>query len=119
MQNNPKPVLLMLHTDWCSYCALQKTQISKRKHQWDGVYLASFDAESKDEVEFGGKTYSYIPQGNKTGTHALALKLMEGRAKGYPNWILLDEKMNLLDSYAGYLKLKELDVIVKKLTDTK
>lgn len=115
MENDPKPVLLLLHTDWCSYCALQKKQLGKRKNKLKDVYVASFDAESNDDINFKGRIYEYLPHGNRSGIHALALKLMGEKSKGYPTWVLLDREMNVVEHYAGYLKPKELDFIAKQL----
>lgn len=104
--NNPKPVVVFLHTDWCSYCLLmqRKTFQDPRVIQLlnEAFYFISFNAESKEEVYFQSKTYRFIPKGLYSGTHEWAFTLDENPQ--YPTLFLLDSHLQTVYKTQGYLK---------------
>lgn len=65
-QNNPKPILIDIYTTWCYWCKVMED----KTYSTDSVanyinahyYAVKFDAESKDSVQWEGKTYGYNAQ---------------------------------------------------------
>ncbi len=114
MAVNPKPVVMLLSTEWCKYCKMQKAMLQNDKSLLTGsVYFIEFDAESKGDITFNGKKYSYKPNGLNTGVHELAVFLASQKDKvmSYPTWMVLDENYTVVYRYSGVMQadgLKEL-----------
>jgi len=117
MAVQPRPILIKMHTNWCSVCKLQDRQIENNKALQDqlaeGFYFIEFDAESKKPIVFNGVDYKFIANGTG-GLHALAAKLSEAKAS-YPSWVLLYPDYAILARYNGLFKSNELMDILAKL----
>jgi thioredoxin-related protein len=114
----PRPVLVMIMTNWCKYCHAMKNNIVKNKEVSDLInntyHLLFLDAEERSDIVFKGKVFKYRPSGSNTGIHELALDL--GMIRGqisYPTLTILDEKKNIIFQKDGYLKPKELLYLLK------
>lgn len=109
----PRMTVVFIHTDWCKYCQ-QMTHVSfqnktVRELLAKHYYFAVLNAESQEEITFGGKTYRFIPTGNGTGTHELAQKI--GAIDGllsFPSLCILSHDRNILYQHGGYLSSREL-----------
>lgn len=114
MAQQAKPILILLSTDWCQYCRMQKKQLRKNKDfakKADLFYYVEFDAESKGEISFQGRGYTFKPTGKNTGTHELARTLNGPGTLAFPTWVLLDKNYQVLFRHGGVLtpnQLKEL-----------
>ena len=116
MEQQAKPILILLSTDWCTYCQMQQHQLQKNPdfaEHGDLFYFISFDAESKADVSFQGQPYSFRPTGKNTGTHELARALNGPGTLAFPTWVLLDQQYRVLFRHGGVLTAKQL----KKLLD--
>lgn len=111
----PKATMLLVHTDWCTYCALQKKQLKDGTLAHEGVYFAEFNAEQNKDVSFKGEVYPFKPTGKGTGMHGLVEYFVQGKHVSFPLWVILDKELNVLDSYTGYLRPEELERIVEVL----
>jgi thioredoxin-related protein len=114
----PRPVLVMIMTNWCKYCHAMKNNIMKNREVSDLInntyHLLFLDAEERSDIIFKGKVFKYRPSGSNTGIHELALNL--GMIRGqisYPTLTILDEKKNIIFQKNGYLKPKELLYLLK------
>lgn len=86
----------------------------------NNFYVINFNGESKNEIRFNNKAYLFKSTGLNTGTHQLALSLVpEGEGISYPYWIILDEKLNTITSYKGYLKSRNLMLLLKSVAESK
>lgn len=106
MALEPKPILILLSTDWCQYCRMQKSQIRKNEdflEKADLFYYVEFDAESEEIIPFQGKDYVFKPTGKNTGTHELARALNGPGTLAYPTWVLLDRNYQVLFRHGGVL----------------
>jgi len=126
VQAAPRPVLVLLSTDWCKYCRMQKNQILKNKDFQNAAaalfYYVGFNAESKEDITFNGRRYRYKATGVSTGLHELAVALNGSDAIVFPTWVLLDEHYEVLFRHSGVLspkQLKEMLVALKKPDETK
>lgn len=118
---NKKPVLVILHTDWCQYCSAMINAAKTNKGIYEilnkDFYLILMDAEDKNTIKFNGKSYSYKPNGLKNGFNELADELTKDRGGlVFPNIILLDDKKNVIFNYPSYLAPKD---FIKLLSEIK
>lgn len=119
----PKPVLLLLSTDWCVYCRMQKFQIRRNKNfkkNSSHFYYAELNAESKEPLQFKGRTYHFLPNGTTSGVHELAVVL--GKHNGtlsYPIWVVMDKNLQILYRHSGVLNRKDLVLLTESLINLK
>ena len=105
-EKNPKKMFVDVFTDWCGWCkkmdkdTFQNAEVAA--YMSSNFYMVKLDGEGKEEIEYKGKTYKFVPSGRK-GYHELAAALMGGRMS-YPTTIFLDEEMNMLSPVPGYQK---------------
>ena len=119
MRVQPKPVLLLLSTDWCVYCRMQKFQIQRNKKfqkNSSHFYYAELDAESKEPLKFRGRTYRFLPNGESSGVHELAVVL--GKHNGtlaYPTWVVMDKDLKIRYRHSGMLNKQNLQLLTETL----
>ncbi len=116
---HPKPSLILISTDWCTYCHMQKAQLKKHKAFQSAaafLYYSELDAESREEVTFNETTYSFNSTGVGTGSHELAHALgnINGRL-AFPTWVLMDENLDILFQYPGVLNKELLEKLLEEL----
>ncbi len=112
-----RPLAIFIHTDWCSYCANMKETTLKNSKVIDilnsSYYFISFDAESKEDINFGGRVYRYVPSGRNTGTHELARELGEQNGHmGYPSFVVTNVRYELTYRYNTFLTGEEMMMIL-------
>ena len=118
MAQEAKPILMLLSTDWCKYCQMQKNQLRKNKDfqkKADLFYYVEFDAESKNSVRFNGQDYLFKATGISTGIHELAVALNGGGHPGFPTWILLDGNYQVLFRYKGVLLPQQIQTLLESI----
>lgn len=108
-QRDPRPVMVLIGTDWCRYCQAMKNSllrptpvsaIASKK-----FYTVFLNAEDSTEIVFRGKRYGFKQSGVNTGVHALATEL--GTVKGelsYPALCFLNAGQEVIYRHPGYLK---------------
>lgn len=115
MTENPKPVVVKIYTDWCGICKIQDKQIEKdielQQIFAKDFYYVEFNAESRADITFNGRTYRFIPHGTKGGIHELAVAL-GGTQLSYPCWVLLDPGYYVTAGHSGLLKPKQLKALL-------
>lgn len=122
MMRQAKPILILLSTEWCQYCHMQKAQIQKNEilnQNASSFYYINFDAESKESITFQGGLYNYRPSGRNIGTHELALKLNGSGKLSFPTWVVLNTDYQTLFIHKGLLLAKEINRLVETLQKTK
>lgn len=106
----PKPVVVFIHTSWCKYCRMQeKTTFQDKKVSSilaKDFYLVGLDAESKEDINFLGRTYK--GQGD-AHYHALAeyLGVINGKI-AFPTTVLMSPQLKIYDRHSGYLSRKQM-----------
>lgn len=111
-------VILLIGTDWCSYCQAMKQALAKEPLASlvsENYYYVLLDAEEKRPIHFGNRTFRYQPNGIDTGLHELAefLGANERGELSYPTLCLLDSNGNVQFRYAGFLRKNELDRLLR------
>lgn len=114
-----RPILIYMKTSWCSVCKIQMHQMEKdselKKLLNEKVHFVIFDVEkSKEKIEFLGKTYQYISNGN-SGIHELAMELSKNKKPIYPTWILIDSQAKILFYQEGLIINKDLKSLIEKI----
>ena len=103
-QTEKKKILLNVYTDWCGWCKrMDKATFEEpniARYINDNFYPVKFDAEQRNELEYKGKTYKYVKNGQR-GYHELAAELLKGRLS-FPTVVFLDENANVIQSIVGY-----------------
>lgn len=105
----PRPILVDVYTSWCGWC---KTMDKKTySHEQLASYLntryyaVKFNAESKSDVKFNGKIYSYDAG---SGNNKLAEFLLDGKME-FPTTVILTSPGSKPDILVGYMKPGEME----------
>ncbi len=105
--------LIDVYTDWCGWCkrmdkaTFQEPNIARYINE--NFYPVKFNAEQKQELEYNGKTYGFVKNGQR-GYHELAAELLKGRLS-FPTVVFMDEDMNLIQSIVGYKSPQQFEKI--------
>lgn len=117
---NPKPFVIFLHTDWCNYCKMMENTTFKdqkiREELNNKFYFISFNAENKKGINFNNHAFKFIPKGNNSGVHELAISL--GKKDGnlvYPTIAILDSDYSILAQIQSFTNSKIILEILQKL----
>lgn len=118
-KENPKPIIVFIHTNWCKYCKLMENSTFKNPEIIsilnDSFYFVALDAETKTDIIFENHTFKFQPTGQNTGIHELATALATlNNQLSYPTITILDKKNTILFQKQSYLKAKELISILEK-----
>ncbi len=105
-EGGQKKIFIDVYTDWCGWCkkmdkdTFQNPEVAA--YMSENFHMVKLDAEQKDPIEYGGKTYTYVPSGRR-GYHQLAAALLQGKLS-YPTVVFLDEDLRMLSPVPGYQK---------------
>lgn len=79
----------------------------------ESFWFLKLNAESKQEISYGGVNYRFKPSGAETGTHELAQALGTQNGKlSYPSICILNAENQILFQYDQFLSAQQmLDVI--------
>lgn len=122
LRKERKPVLVFIHTDWCTYCKMMElrtfsdaTVASKLQEKF---YCVRLNAEETQPITFLQRTYKFKPTGVKTGVHELAQVLGTEKGKlSYPTTVFFDQNLQLQARMIGALEAKRLDKALDLLTE--
>src|SRR5271154_6892604 len=71
-----RSIFIDVYTSWCGWCkVMDKNTFNEpivAKILNEKFYPVKFDAEQTEDVVFNGKTFKFVPYGNK-GSHQLAM----------------------------------------------
>ena len=115
MQLQPKYIVILLSTDWCTYCHVQKNKVNARVAVSNNptFYYVEIDAEKNQEILFNKQIYTFD---SKSKTHSLAQALQNyPKQMIYPYWIVLNEKYQIIYRYPGFLKPKQVESLLLNL----
>jgi thioredoxin-related protein len=117
-----KKTIVFIQTDWCSFCHTMKNTAFKNeeliKELNNNFYFVDFNAEEKRTVVFNKTSFQFKPTGNNSGTHELAIALGTiNKQLNFPVLCALNSENEIIFLHSGYLKPKELKLILAKLKE--
>ena len=117
-----RKTIVFIQTDWCSFCHAMKNTTFKNeeiiKELNNTFYFVDFNAEEKRTVVFNKTTFQFKPTGNNSGTHELAIALGTiNKQLNFPVLCVLNSENEIIFQHSGYLKPKELKLILAKLKE--
>lgn len=83
----------------------------------DKFYFVPFDGGYRKDIQFNGNTFSFQPNGRRSGTHELARAL--GTIDGaliYPTLVILNPQDEIVFQYGAYLGARQMKSILAKAT---
>lgn len=109
-RTEPKKFMIDVYTDWCGWCKrMDATTFSNpeiAKYVNENFYAVKFNAEMKDSLTLGNRTYHFIDNGGR-GYHEVAAILTKGRLS-YPTIVYLDEELRHIEVEPGYKTVEQL-----------
>ncbi len=112
--NGNKTIIVYIYSEHCRNCQLMRhntlsnTEISNYVN--DKMIPIHFNAESKDEINFRGKTYGFTKT-FRSGYNELAIELTKERLI-LPSTVILDADLNIIQSIPGVKSPDELHPIL-------
>lgn len=119
-QEKPKPIVVFIHTSWCSYCRMMENSTFKNPEVIQLInsdcYFISLDAENKNDIQFNNHIFKFKPKGQNTGIHELATELATIDSQvAYPTLTILQTDYSIVFQKHSFLNAKELLVILEKV----
>lgn len=118
-----RPVVIVVYTSWCKYCELMKqttlSDDSVSLYLNQQYYTLFLDAENKKQIAFNHKTYSFKPTGLNSGIHELAVALAGKEKVIYPTVYILNNRLDRIAAFQGYLTARELRKHLREFNNTK
>lgn len=117
-QAEPRKILIDVYTDWCGWCkrmdatTFRDPELVKYVNQ--NYYAVKLDAEQKEPITIGGKTYEYDESAGRRGVHEIASELLQGKLS-YPTIVFLDQNMNMIQPLPGFRSADEMQPILEYL----
>lgn len=112
-QQQPKPIMVDIYTDWCGWCKeMDRTTYKNEKlvaYINEKYYAVKFNAETRTAISFNNKTFKYNAQYR---TNELAIYLTGGQLS-YPTTVFLSGLNGQPAPLPGYLKPKQIEAPIK------
>jgi thioredoxin-related protein len=114
-----RKIFIDVYTDWCGWCkVMDKETFSEpevAKILNEKFYPVKFNAEQRENVEFNGTTFKFVPSGGK-GYHELAAALLNNKLS-YPTVVFLNEEFAMIQPLPGFQKPEEFHKIIQFIGD--
>ena len=111
IQQESKPVMVFIHTDWCKYCLMQDkitfqdSLIVSELNQ--NYYCVRLNAEADQQIYF--LNIMYTKKGN---IHSLSWVLgAQNNELTFPTTVLLSPQYQITNRWVGYLSKEQLTVV--------
>ena len=110
-QQEAKPILVFIHSDWCRYCLMQEQNTFKDSvvvtNLNEHYYCVKLNAETDSTISFLNRDYS----GNGTN-HSLSWVLgAQDNQLLFPTTVILTPQYQLANRWVGYLSKDVLGLI--------
>ncbi len=113
-EKEPRKIFVDVYTGWCHWCkVMDKKTFNKPevvKYVNENYYAVKLNAEQKEDINFAGNTFKYVPNGRR-GYHQLAAALLDEKMS-YPSIVYMSEKIERIMISPGF---KEKDAFLTEL----
>jgi len=123
-KENPKKIMIDVYTSWCGPCKMMDRNTFSNpdviEYVNENFYAVKFNAESPDDVQFKGETYSnpnYEP--NKRGRNGVNQFSRALGVRAYPTLVYMDEDAVLITAVSGYRTPQQLELYLKLFNSDK
>lgn len=104
LETERRPLLVFIHTDWCTYCKMQENVIFKDSALTDRLnknyYSLRLNAESKADIAFIGRKYRFKAS---RGYHELAEFIgTQGGQLIFPITVLISKRLQIRACGQGF-----------------
>jgi thioredoxin-related protein len=113
-KHQKRKLLIDVYTDWCGWCkrmdAATFNQPQIAKYINENYYAVKFNAETKEDIAYNGKTYKFVKNGRR-GYHELAAEITRGKLS-YPTIVFIDENLEVIQPIPGFRDAMEFEKII-------
>ncbi|MEO1052602.1 MAG: DUF255 domain-containing protein, partial [Bacteroidota bacterium] len=110
-----RKIFIDVYTDWCGWCkVMDKNTFSKEgiaQYLNENYYPVKLNAEQREDIQFKGHTFKYVPEGRR-GYHQLAASLLQYKL-AYPSVVFLNENFEVIQIVQSYLKPDVFDPMMR------
>lgn len=115
LEDNPKPVLVYFHAEWCAYCKKIKREVFTKKDVIEKIntdyYAVNMDIETTEPITFDGVTFvNKQAETKRNGIHELPLLLASTDTKTVtlPATLIFDNTFTIKQRIFSYYTSKKL-----------
>ncbi|ANW95468.1 thioredoxin [Wenyingzhuangia fucanilytica] len=113
-KTNPRPILVDVYTDWCTWCHKMDASTYKENTIVDYInnnfYAVKLNAEQKEPITYNDHTFKFVANGRR-GYHEFANALLNGKLS-FPSTVFLNKKQELVQVVPGYLQAPMMEKLI-------